>query len=209
MFGQLFRLLRVAGVNPIVTPSRGTVSKGPRRRGRPIVRIPLATVALAAAACCLGAGPASASQNQLAGMQTPGAVSPACTDPQASFTMTGDLVGCWYEDWDTFAITKDQTNPSTVEPVHFSGTEHFTGCLDRDGDGACTGDPKGTLFFTFTFTGQYVPGTDLALEIRGRCHHPIVGGTGDFAGATGVINFKDDTSNPAFVLSPYMGHVSF
>jgi len=36
-----------------------------------------------------------------------------------------------------------------------------------------------------------------------------VGGTGDFTGATGVINFKDDVSNPAFVLSPYMGHVSF
>jgi len=33
-----------------------------------------------------------------------------------------------------------------------------------------------------------------------------VSGTGDFAGATGVINFKDDVSNGT---SPYMGHVGF
>jgi hypothetical protein len=171
------------------------------------LRLPIVAAVLTVALSCVVATPASASQNQVSGVQTPGTVPPACTDPSASFTMTGGLVGCWYED--NVTITKDQTTASGIELVHFSGTEHFTGCLDLDGDGACTGDPTGTLFFTFTFTGQYVAGTDLTLEIRGRCHHPIVGGTGDFAGATGVLNFKDDTSNPAFVLSPYMGHVSF
>jgi hypothetical protein len=44
-----------------------------------------------------------------------------------------------------------------------------------------------------------------AEEIHGRCHHPIVGGTGDFAGAKGVINFKDDVVNLKF---DYKGHVS-
>jgi hypothetical protein len=171
-----------------------------------MLRIAVATAAVVAM-CCVVAASAGAATNQVAGVQTPGTVPQACTDPLASFTMTGGLVGCWYED--NVAITKDQTTTSGIELVHFSGTEHFTGCLDLDGNGTCTGDPTGTLLFTFTFTGQYVPGTDLSLEIRGRCHHPIVGGTGDFAGATGVLNFKDDTSNPAFVLSPYMGHVSF
>lgn len=163
--------------------------------------------AVAAVLSCVIATPASASQNQVSGVQTPAIIPPACSDSSASFTMTGSLVGCWYED--TFNLTKDQVTPSGSELVHFSGTEHFTGCLDVDGDGSCTGDPSGTLFFIFTFTGQYVPGTNLTIEIRGRCHHPIVGGTGDFAGASGVLNFKDDVSNPAFVISPYMGHVSF
>jgi hypothetical protein len=120
--------------------------------------------------------------------------------------MTGSLVGCWYEDGGT--VTKDHFPSSGIEIFHFSGTEHFTGCLDVDGDGLCAGqDPTGTLFFTFTFTAQFDVAT--GNEIRGRCHHPIVGGTGDFAGATGVLNFKDDVSNPAFVTSPYMGHVTF
>jgi hypothetical protein len=119
--------------------------------------------------------------------------------------MTVSLVGCWYEDGGI--VTKDSFTSSGIELFHFSGTEHFIGCLDVDGDGLCTGDPSGTLNFTFTFTSQYDALT--GAEIRGRCHHPIVGGSGDFAGATGVINFKDDVSNPAFVTSPYMGHVTF
>jgi hypothetical protein len=171
------------------------------------VRIRILVAALAGVLSCVAAAPASALQNQVSGVQTPAIIPPACSDSMASFTMTGGLVGCWYED--TFNLTKDQVTPSGIELIHFSGTEHFTGCLDTDSDQCEPGDPTGTLKFTFTFTGQYVPGTNLAIEIRGRCHHPIVGGAGNFAGATGVLNFKDDVSNPAFVTSPYMGHVSF
>jgi hypothetical protein len=170
------------------------------------MRIAVVAAATVAVVCCLAAASASAATNQVSGLQSP-SIGPPCLDPLASFTMTGGLVGCWYED--NVAITKDDITASGIELIHFSGKEHFTGCLDLDGDRACTGDPTGTLNFTFTFTGQYVAGTNLSLEIRGRCHHPIVGGTGDFTGATGVLNFKDDTSNPAFVTSPYMGHVSF
>ena len=180
------------------------------------MRIRILVAALAAVLSCVVATPASASQNQVSGVQTPAtipvcssgstAAAACCPHPElGTFTMTGGLVGYWCED--TINVTKDQVTPSGIELVHFSGTEHFTGCLDVDNDGTCTGDPTGTLFFTFSFTGQFDAAT--GNEIRGRCHHPIVGGTGDFAGATGVINFKDDVSNPAFVLSPYMGHVSF
>ncbi len=165
------------------------------------MRMPIAAAALVAVLAGVAAAPASAAQNQVAGVQVPGANPPACTDSSAPFTMTGDLVGCWYGD----IFTKKETVTASGTALFiFVGTEHFTGCLDADGDGRCNGDPTGTLDFTYTFTAQFDAAT--GSEIRGRCHHPIVGGSGDFAGATGVLNFKDDVSNGT---SPYMGHVSF
>jgi hypothetical protein len=121
--------------------------------------------------------------------------------------MTGGLVGCWYTD----AANEKKKHVETASGKYvliYTGTEHFTGCLDADGDGGCSGDPTGTFYTTFTFTTQVVDAPPFA-EIRGRCHHPIVSGTGDFAGATGVINFKDDVSDPSSVTSPYMGHIDF
>ena len=44
-----------------------------------------------------------------------------------------------------------------------------------------------------------------AQEIHGRCEHRIVGGTGDFATAKGVILFKDDVVNLKF---DYRGPIS-
>jgi hypothetical protein len=44
-----------------------------------------------------------------------------------------------------------------------------------------------------------------AEEIHGRCHHPIVSGTGSFAGVKGLLNFKDDVVNLKF---DYKGHIS-
>jgi hypothetical protein len=44
-----------------------------------------------------------------------------------------------------------------------------------------------------------------AQEIHGRCEHTIVGGTEGFAGAKGVILFKDDVVNLKF---DYRGHIS-
>jgi hypothetical protein len=120
--------------------------------------------------------------------------------------MTGGLVGCWYTD--TLNEKKKHVETASGKYVLiYTGTERFTGCLDADGDGGCSGDPTGTFYTTFTFTTQYDVQT--LTEIRGRCHHPIVSGTGDFAGATGVINFKDDVSDPSNVTSPYMGHIDF
>lgn len=153
-----------------------------------------------AAVSCVFAAQASAAQSQVAGVQSLGATPPACGDPAADFTMTGGLVGCWYEDSGTF--TKDHITASGTELIHISGTELFVGCLDADGDGTCSGDPSGTLDFVFTFTGQF--DATSGAEIRGRCHHPIVGGDGAFANATGVLNFKDDVANGT---SPYMGHI--
>jgi hypothetical protein len=137
----------------------------------------------------LSATPASTASVRVSGVKTPAGPG-LCVDPDAlaSYTMQGSLLGCWYID--TFN-PKSQPRSGTFQAT---GTEHFAGCLDLDGDQACTGgDPQGTLSFSFQFTGKADPVTDAA--IHGRCQHPIIAGTGDFAGASGVITFKDDVAN--------------
>jgi hypothetical protein len=102
--------------------------------------------------------------------------------------LTGSLNGCWY----TY-VSKSQFNPSGTYLEQ--GTEIFVGCLN----GTC-----GTFETTYTFTAKYVDDT-FAEEIHGRCHHPIVSGTGSFAGVKGLLNFKDDVVNLKF---DYKGHIS-
>jgi hypothetical protein len=155
---------------------------------RPIMSHLLVSAVLIAGFATLSATPASAASVQVSGVQTPVSSGP-CFDPGvASFTMQGSLIGCWY--FDTFNA---KGQPSGT--FQATGTEHFVGCLDLDGDQACTGgDRQGTLYFSFQFTGKLDPPVTGA-EIRGRCQHPIIAGTGDFAGASGVITFKDDVTN--------------
>jgi len=148
----------------------------------------LVCAALIAGFAALSATPASAASVQVSGVQTP-VSSGSCFNLGAlsSFTMQGSLIGCWY--LDTFNV---QSQPSGT--FQATGTEHFVGCLDLTGDQACTGgDPQGTLYFSFQFTGKADPVT--FAEIHGRCAHPITAGTGGFAGAFGVITFKDDVTN--------------
>jgi hypothetical protein len=112
--------------------------------------------------------------------------------------MAGGLIGCWYTDTLT---TRGTGQPSGT--IQATGTEHFVGCLDLDRDRACgAGDPSGTLGFSFKFSGKFGPVT--GAELHGRCQHPIISGSGDFEGASGVITFKDDVTNGT---SLYRGHV--
>jgi hypothetical protein len=84
-----------------------------------------------------------------------------------------------------------------------SGTETFDGCFDSDLSGTCdAGEPAGSIFLTFKFSGKYDP--TFTVEQHGRCHHPVVGGTGGFAGVTGVLDFKDD---PVTGCAYYKGHL--
>ena len=85
----------------------------------------------------------------------------------------------------------------------FSGTEHFTGCVNSDGDAVCdTDEPFGTFSTTFTFTTKF----DADGEVHGRCNHPIVSGTEGFEGITGVLNFTDDVTTVP-VSATYVGVV--
>jgi len=103
--------------------------------------------------------------------------------------LTGSLNGCWY----TY-VSASQFNPSGTYLEQ--GTETFVGCLN--------GLACGTFETTYTFTGKYVDET-FSEEIHGRCEHRIVGGTEDFAGAKGVLLFKDDVVNLQF---DYRGPIS-
>ena len=123
----------------------------------------------------VGAAPASAGNGvtRVAGLLEPD-TSAQCTavDNQGAYVATGSLVGCWY----VTTFENVRTNPGGG--FYADGTETFVGCL---------GDACGQFFTTYTFTAKYAGDT----ELHGRCHHPIIGGTGDFAGVSGVINMHD------------------
>ena len=155
------------------------------------------TAAVAALVFVVLAIPASAGTTQISGI---GVFNNGCQPPAGSppgnpgdyppiDLSSGSLDGCWY----TY-VSASKFNPSGTYIEQ--GTEIFVGCLN--------GTTCGTFETTYTFTAKYVDDT-FAEEIHGRCHHPIVGGTGRFAGVKGVILFKDDVVNLKY---HYRGHIS-
>jgi hypothetical protein len=103
------------------------------------------------------------------------------------YLMTGSLEGCWWVD--TFEV-----KPMPVHGTMLAhGVEHFEGCL---------GTVCGTFATTYTYTARF----DGATELHGRCHHPITGGTGGFAGARGELEFTDVVSAEPFFY-PYWGNI--
>lgn len=145
-------------------------------------------VALAATLLLAVAAPASASQTQLSGTAV------LVDEATLTFSMSGSLVGMWYTDsFECRAI------PGGKETWPCTGTEHFVGCLDANGDGVCT-EETGTLYVEISFTGTPVG--------NGRCHHPVVGGDGAFTGATGQLTFKDRLGACGIVETTYKGHIS-
>lgn len=105
--------------------------------------------------------------------------------------LTGDLEGCLY----TFVETA-VCSPSGA--YRETGHELFV----------AEGSMDDTFGTTYRFEGKYQDCANLAGEIVGRCQHPIVkgSGTGDFAGVTGRLNFKDDIAAGNF---PYRGHLRY
>jgi hypothetical protein len=103
------------------------------------------------------------------------------------YLMDGSLTGCWIID--TFEV-----KPMPVQGTMLAhGTEHFVGYL---------GGAFGAFRTTYTYTARF----DGATELHGRCHHPIVGGDGVFAGARGELSFTDVVdANPVYY--PYWGNI--
>lgn len=101
--------------------------------------------------------------------------------------MAGGLVGCWHTD----QVDVVMSSPSGAYQER--GTETFIGCLSD-------GTTCGTFGTTYTFTAKYAPDGS---EIHGHCEHKLVNGTGDFAGITGQVNFKDNVQTGEFF---YEGH---
>jgi hypothetical protein len=109
--------------------------------------------------------------------------------PGATFVMTGDLDGCWTTD--TFDLVAAGPNGIVVG----RGSETFVGCI---------GSRCGTLSLSFVFVGKF----DAAgAELWGGCHHPILGGTGDFAGARGAFNFVDLPDGSGLPPADYSGRI--
>jgi hypothetical protein len=109
----------------------------------------------------------------------------------SAIVMDGSLVGCWY----TNILTSKQT-PSGVYLE--SGEEKFVGTLN--------GGPEGSFTTTYKFEAKL--DTVTGLEIKGRCQHKIVAGSGDggFAGASGRVDFKDIIDGTT-VTYEYRGHI--
>jgi hypothetical protein len=159
-----------------------------------------AGTAVAVLLCALGAlvarpASVSAANHQLAGdayYDTTGAV---CGPPPAGYAdftsydplvLRGNLAGCWY--------TKVETSRLLPSGVYLeTGQEVFVGTLN--------GGPVGRFATTYRFEARLDPN---GAEIRGRCQHPIVAGsgTGGFTGTSGLVLFRDIV--PEYF---YRGHI--
>jgi hypothetical protein len=108
--------------------------------------------------------------------------------------LTGDLNGCFYSFAESY---KCSTGGVYIE----RGTNRFEG-------------EDGTFEATYHFVAKFeecdvetaMPGGD---EIHGRCHHPIVpgSGTGVFDGVTGRLDFKDHIVDGVPIKTYYRGHL--
>jgi hypothetical protein len=113
-----------------------------------------------------------------------------------SISMTGDLAGCLYTYVDDF-----ECSPSgTYREI---GRENFVGTYMG---------VAGSFWTTYKFEAKYEgcaeDGSYVGAEIKGRCQHPVVdgSGTGVFEGVTGRLAFKDDIEAASY---PYRIHLSF
>lgn len=146
----------------------------------------------AAAAALVLAAPAGATTYQVAGKQR------VINADAGTYKMTGGLRGAWK----TTSFKKVALSPY----YEAKGTESFMGCIDRRLDRSCKGDPSGTLTFEFRYWAIY-GSADPASLVWGACWHPVVSGTGAFAGAQGVLTFVDSPTT-AGVTTRYIGSLT-
>jgi hypothetical protein len=147
---------------------------------------------VAAAAALVLAAPAGAATYQVAGKQT------AVDADAGTYKMSGGLRGKW--------ATTSFEEVAAKPYYEGEGTEVFEGCIDRRRDRSCKGDPAGTLSFTFRYWALF--GSDDPESFTwGACWHPVVEGTGDFAGAQGVLTFVDSPTRQG-VKTAYIGSLT-
>jgi hypothetical protein len=124
---------------------------------------------------------------------------------QGRYSMLGDLIGRW-----TVRSARGLAGysiPETPWTLVQTGQERFVGCLDRNYNQRCdTGEPSGALGFDYALWMQYDP--DSGWLIKGRCLHPITGGSGDFTGSRGVlIMYRGPVGPGEEVNSIYKGEI--
>ena len=104
--------------------------------------------------------------------------------------LSGDLTGCHY----VFAVSS-RCSPSGAYKE--SGYEIFVGQLKG---------VDGSFRTSYIFEAKYADCQTLAIELFGRCQHPLVAGSGvgAFVGTTGRLDFKDEVETGIFY---YRGHL--
>jgi hypothetical protein len=149
-------------------------------------------VAVLAVTAPAGAYPVSGEQFAVSGKQT------VVNESAGTYKLNGGLLGNW-------SITSFKELAS--KPVFKGkGTESFDGCIDVKLDGSCKGDPSGTMKFKFRYWAKF--GSNDAIQL-GTCAHPVTGGSGDFAGASGFLMMVDTpTGKPPFVTTRYEGVIT-
>ena len=151
----------------------------------------IVVVAIASTAVAVAAAGTGSTVLTVRGTQT------IVDEQKGRYAMHGSLVGAW----NTTAFTLNYAGADGQ--VVGSGKETFAGCHDTDRNGSCdAGEPKGTLRFSFIYWGTYKPGTKTL--VKGQCVHPVVGGTGAFSKAKGVIHMTDRPSKGG-VVTTYTG----
>jgi hypothetical protein len=153
-------------------------------------RIQTASILAVCAIALVVASPAGAATYQVSGKQT------VVDAEKGVYKMRGGLLGRW--------TTTSFEEVATAPYYQGRGTERFKGCLNRRHDRSCKGDPDGTLSFTFDYWALFGDGDAL---VWGSCWHPIVSGTGAFAGAQGVLVMVD-TPTKGGVKTSYIGNVT-
>jgi hypothetical protein len=158
------------------------------------MKLIVAALAAAAAAVSVTGTSAAATTVPLSGTQT------VFDEAKGIYQMHGSLVGTWY-------TTSFVPRYKSASPFVATGTEKFVGCIDSNRSAACdAGEPSGTLKLTFVYWGDYNPRTKALL--RAACVHPIVGGSGSFARASGVF-FMKDTPVGKTIRTTYHGKLDY
>ena len=142
------------------------------------------------------AAPAQAKSSQIDGTaffdSAPGG---SCLPPPSEYdsypalVMRGSLEGCWY-------TSVEQAKTTNGDAYLEQGRELFVGSLNG---------LKGSFTTTYQFEAKLAADGS---EVRGRCQHPLVrgSGTGGFTGATGRVDFKDIIGEE--ITYVYRGHIS-
>jgi hypothetical protein len=163
---------------------RGAMKTGLRRAGIAALMLTAMGVAPALTTSPAGAappqGPPSAGEART--LHVRGTLRPVNVD-EGVYTVHGSLLG----QWTTPTFTYIYNTPALAIA---KGTEKFSGCVDRNRNKRCEPrEPSGELNFEFIQWTRSNP--DTGAFIIGRCVHPIMGGTKDFAGARGLLTMKD------------------
>ena len=174
-----------------------------------MLRRPFTVSLLALTLMLLSAVPATAApggaNHQVRGVATFSTAAPCPAEggllmaPQADgWGLDGCLMLMSIDDW--------HATPSGVYKEY--GTERFVGDLVYSKRGQVMTRMTGTFDTTYMITSKWAGEPFASTQYHGRCQHPIVSGTGAFAGVAGRIDIRDTIVDGVAVEFPYWGHLA-